>query len=168
MRWPFSDQTEVLSGKRGKCDGVVDGVVGGVVDPVMFRGCNAVAARSLRCHCAAPPRLRLALRLAEGRRGLCRAQPVTHQEAVDDTGHLADGSGHAELGLLVEGDQRRSGLADGVYELEETVGELGRLETVGRGKEKQFVALEEWKCGSLGGHKRWNKPRRRAAGRSAQ
>ena len=57
--WPSSVQMETLSVKRGKRNGVVDRAVDGVVDPAMFRGSHR------------------GLGLAEGHRGLCRAQPVT-------------------------------------------------------------------------------------------
>jgi len=45
----------------------------------LAEGCSGVAVRPLRGRCAAVTRFRpgLALRLAEGRRGLYRAQPVT-------------------------------------------------------------------------------------------
>ena len=58
-RWPSSVQMETLSVKRGKRNGVVDRAVDGVVDPAMFRGFYR------------------GLGLAEGYRGLRRAQPVT-------------------------------------------------------------------------------------------
>ena len=51
---------ETLSVKRGKRNGVVDRAVDGVVDPAMFRGFYR------------------GLGLAEGYRGLRRAQPVTN------------------------------------------------------------------------------------------
>ena len=57
-RWPSSIQMETLSVK-GVVDRGVDGVVDGVVDPAMFRGFHR------------------GLWLAEGYRGLCKAQPVT-------------------------------------------------------------------------------------------
>ena len=50
---------ETLSVKRGKRNGVVDRAVDGVVDPALFRGFYR------------------GLGLAEGHRGLRRAQPVT-------------------------------------------------------------------------------------------
>jgi len=64
--------------KRGKYNGVVDGVVGRGVGRGIFR---EIGTRLLRCRCTAAT-LPLygsepALRLAEGRRGPDRVQPVT-------------------------------------------------------------------------------------------
>jgi len=68
-RWPFSDQIEVLSKKGVSVMGSsMESLVG-----ALARGCSGgrytVAVLPL-CGSA------LALRLAEGGRGLCRAQPV--------------------------------------------------------------------------------------------
>ena len=69
LRWPFSDQMEVLSEKGVSIMGSsMESLVG-----ALARGCSGG-----RCAVAALP-LRgsaLALRLAEGSRGLYRAQPV--------------------------------------------------------------------------------------------
>jgi hypothetical protein len=54
--------------KRGKYDRVVSGAVNGAVDGVVNEG---------RRESPCGRRATAALSLAEGRRGLCRAQPVT-------------------------------------------------------------------------------------------
>jgi len=56
-------------------------IIGSLIESLvgaLAEGCSGVAAQPLRGRCAAVVRFRpgLALRLAEGRRGLCRAQPV--------------------------------------------------------------------------------------------
>jgi len=73
-RWPFSDQME-MPGEKGVS------VIGSLMESLvgaLAEGCLGVAARPLYGRYAAVMRFRpgLALRLAEGRRGLYRAQPV--------------------------------------------------------------------------------------------
>jgi len=79
LRWPFSDQIE-MPGEKGVSvmGSLMESLVGALAE-----GCSGVAARPLRGRCAAVARFRpgLALRLAEGRRGLCRAQPATETTA---------------------------------------------------------------------------------------
>jgi hypothetical protein len=75
LRWPFSDQIE-MPGEKGVSimGSLIESLVGALAE-----GCSGVAVRPLRGCYAAVTRFRpgLVLRLAEGRRGLYRAQPVT-------------------------------------------------------------------------------------------
>jgi hypothetical protein len=73
-RWPFSDQIE-MPGEKGVSvmGSLIESLVGALAE-----GYSGVATRPLYSRYTAVARFRpgLALRLAEGRRGLCRAQPV--------------------------------------------------------------------------------------------
>jgi len=74
-RWPFSDQMEMLGEKGVSIMGsLIESLVGALAE-----GCLGVAVRPLYGRYTAVARFRpgLALRLAEGCRGLYRAQPVT-------------------------------------------------------------------------------------------
>ena len=73
-RWHSSIQMAILSVKRGKRNGGVDRAIDGVVDPAMFRGFYR------------------GLGLAEGHRGLCRAQPVTDRLTTINRKGCLDGS----------------------------------------------------------------------------
>jgi len=79
-QWPFSNQMEIPGEKGVSVIGsLMESLVGALAE-----GCSGVAVRPLRgCYTAVvwfcPG---LALRLAEGRRGLYRAQPVIGRHSI--------------------------------------------------------------------------------------